>query len=81
MAQVFSCEFFKLFKNTLFTEHLQVTASDNTFIERKTSTFCMKSLRINTTENNFNSKKAFHFLKYKKIDQMEDFCCLIKKTV
>ena len=28
LAQVFSCEFFEIFKNTLFTEHLQMTASE-----------------------------------------------------
>ena len=27
LAQVFSCEFCEIFKNTLFTEHLRVTAS------------------------------------------------------
>ena len=26
MAQVFSCEFYEIFKNTFFTEHLRVTA-------------------------------------------------------
>ena len=28
LAQVFSCEFCEIFKNTFFTEHLWVTASD-----------------------------------------------------
>ena len=28
LAQVFSCEFYKISKNTLFTEHLSATASD-----------------------------------------------------
>ena len=28
LAQVFSCKFWKIFKNTLFTEHLWATASD-----------------------------------------------------
>ena len=28
LAQVFSCEFCKIFKNTFFTEQLRVTASD-----------------------------------------------------
>ena len=28
LAQVFCCEYCKYFKNTLFTEHLQTTASD-----------------------------------------------------
>ena len=27
LAQVFSCEFYEIFKNTFFTEHLQTTAS------------------------------------------------------
>ena len=28
LAQVFSCEFYEIFKNTLFTEHLWVTVSE-----------------------------------------------------
>ena len=28
LAQVFSCEFYKIFKNIFFTEQLRVTASD-----------------------------------------------------
>ena len=31
LAQVFSCEFCEIFKNTFFTEHLQTTASLNAF--------------------------------------------------
>ena len=49
-AQVFSCEFCETFKSTLFTDHLRVTASDYTFIERKTSTIRTKTLRINASE-------------------------------
>ena len=30
LAQVFSCEFFKIYKNTFFTEHLWATASGET---------------------------------------------------
>ena len=30
LAQVFYCEFLKIFKNTFFTEHLRVTASEST---------------------------------------------------
>ena len=29
LAQVFSCEFYEIFKNTFFTEHLWTTASIN----------------------------------------------------
>ena len=29
LAQVFSCEFCEIFKNTFFTEHLRVTASES----------------------------------------------------
>ena len=29
LAQVFSCEFCEIFKNTFFTEHPQVTAPDD----------------------------------------------------
>ena len=32
-AQVFSCEFCEIFKNTFFTEHLRMTASAETFKE------------------------------------------------
>ena len=28
LAQVFSCEFYEIFKNTFFTEHLRMTASE-----------------------------------------------------
>ena len=28
LAQVFSCEFYGIFKNTFFTEHLRATASN-----------------------------------------------------
>ena len=36
LAQVFSCEFCEISKNTFFTEHLQTTASEvsNTFAEQ-----------------------------------------------
>ena len=30
LAQVFSCEFFKIYKNIFFTEHLWATASGET---------------------------------------------------
>ena len=33
LAQVFSCEFLEIFKNTLFTEHLWVTASGRKLVE------------------------------------------------
>ena len=32
--QVFSCEFCKIFKNTVFTEHLRATASVGLFLEK-----------------------------------------------
>ena len=31
LAQMFSCEFCEIFKNTIFTEHLWVTASANVY--------------------------------------------------
>ena len=31
LAQVFSCEFYEIFKNTFFTEHLRTTASDDIY--------------------------------------------------
>ena len=45
-----SCKFWEIFKNPLFTEPLQTTAFDYTFIERKTSMFQTKTLRINASE-------------------------------
>ena len=66
-AQVFSCEFYKIFKSTLFTEHLGATASDYTFIERKTSKFLTKTLRINALQIMVLIKKSKylpHFLKH-----------------
>ena len=35
LAQVFSCEFCKIFKNTLITEHFWATASDAIIIFKK----------------------------------------------
>ena len=35
LAQVFSCEFCEISKNTFFTEHLQTTASDETTTWKK----------------------------------------------
>ena len=32
LAQVFSCEFYEIYKNTFFKEHLLSTASNNTKI-------------------------------------------------
>ena len=32
LAQVFSCEFCEISKNTFFTEHLWATASENSFV-------------------------------------------------
>ena len=55
--------------NTLVREHLWVTASDYTFIERKTSTFRTKTLRIIASEIMVLIKKRRylpHFLKYRK---------------
>ena len=43
LAQVFSCEFCKISKNTSFTEHLRATASAST-----------KMKLIDDTDTNFN---------------------------
>ena len=42
LAQVFSCEFFEISKNTFFTEHIRMTASkmpwmENTFTKVQTA--------------------------------------------
>ena len=37
LAQVFSSEFFEIFKNTCFTEHLQTTASAGNGLKSKKS--------------------------------------------
>ena len=42
LAQVFSCEFCEIFKNTFFTEHLRLTASKHTVFIRKLT----QSLRL-----------------------------------
>ena len=39
LAQVFSCEFCEIFKNTFFTEHLWTTASVNTIAVSKIKNF------------------------------------------
>ena len=39
LAQVFSCEFWEIFKNTLFTEHLWATASETFKSEKKPRLF------------------------------------------
>ena len=39
MAQVFSCEFSKISKNTFFTEHPEATASASTEVTRYTNKF------------------------------------------
>ena len=57
------------FTNTLFTEYLRVTASDYTFIKRKTSAFRAKTLRTNASEIMVLTKKSRYlprFLKYRK---------------
>ena len=41
LAQVFSCEFCEIFKNTFFTEHLWTTASERVFLSYEIySVFC-----------------------------------------
>ena len=78
-AQVLSCEFCEIFKNTLFTEHLRETASDYTFIEKKTSTFRTKTLRINASQIMVLIKKNQylpHFLKYRKSNSNGSFLVL-----
>ena len=45
LSQVLSCEFYKVFQNTYFTEHLRVTASD--YRQEKTN-FILEKLLFNT---------------------------------
>ena len=81
-AQVFSYEFCEMFKNILFKEHLRATASDYTFIERKTTTFRTKTLRINASEIMFLIKKSrylSHFLKYRKSNSNGSFLVSYKE--
>ena len=47
-AQVFSCEFCKIFNNTFFTEHLRTTAS-----------IYIKNITKKTVENHENPRKTF----------------------
>ena len=41
LAQVFSCEFYEIFKNTFFTEHLRTTASDDIYALLLLLTVCI----------------------------------------
>ena len=71
-----------MFKNTCFKEHHRATASDYTFIERKTSTFRTKTLRIYTSELMVLIKKSRylpHFLNIEKKIQKEALWCLVKE--
>ena len=72
----FFCEFCGIFKNTLFTEHLQKNAFDYTFIERKTLALQTKILRINISEiiSLIQKKQIFtSFFKYSKNSSNGDF--------
>ena len=45
-----SCEFCKIFKNTIFAEHPRATASDYTFVEKKRQHFKQKFWEKITSE-------------------------------
>ena len=55
MAQVFSCEFYEVFKNTFFTEHLWRTAS---FI------FMTNQIILGVVQNNYVYPSNHDYLKY-----------------
>ena len=42
LAQMFFCEFCKIFKNTFFTEHFWTTASEKNRLQGKIDTKCVK---------------------------------------
>ena len=46
LAQVFSCEFFKIFKDTLFTEHLWMTAYECLEVTLNECITCKNHLRV-----------------------------------
>ena len=46
LAQVFSCEFFKIFKDTLFTEHLWMTAYECLEVTLNERITCKNHLRV-----------------------------------
>ena len=43
LAQVFSCEFYQIFENTFFTEHLRATAPYNSY---HFGTLCIKKIKL-----------------------------------
>ena len=57
LAQVFSCEFCEISKNTIFTEHLRTTASDSDFKR----TTIDKSLTLYTDVHNSAEKKSVSY--------------------
>ena len=50
-AQVFSCEFSEIFKNTFFTEHLPTTASTFSFSEAATGNVHWKKVFLKISQN------------------------------
>ena len=68
LAQVFSCEFIKISKNTFFTEHLRTTASAFNFSETATGDVLWKNVFLkiwqNSQESTFDlrnfQKDVFH---------------------
>ena len=45
-SMVFSCQIFEIFKNTIFTEHLQTTTSESNIIESQTSELKLQDISI-----------------------------------
>ena len=58
LAQVFSCEFCKISKNTFFTEHLWATASVIAEVYLKSTQFLNKKVS-NVEQNSKNHWKTF----------------------
>ena len=70
LAQLFSCEFFKIFKNTFLTEHLWTTASVSSLHPTPSTypTFPNQLFVIHSFQKfgklNFTHSSIFHFLEH-----------------
>ena len=79
LAQVFSCEFCKICKNTFFTEHLPVAASENYPISWKSS-----DVNIVFPANTLVSRISFEEFEYfsgSRQKRSSDGRCSVKKCV
>ena len=83
LAQVFSCEFSKISKNTFFAEHLQTTASAFSFSEAATGGVLWKKVFLkisqNSQENTFGLRNFQKHLFYR--TPLDDCFWLFRATL